>query len=156
MSWFSRALVIFFLGCSSGLAAQSAEVAIGRFVNDHNARVASYDWVKTERGSVTMSVNAANDLEVRLADGLQIVLQRERPDPMDEAFPRSIPNATILLTNATVIVIDEDGGLHFALSLHEEPRLPELTGEPLVLFTGFGLGRQRSGEVGAPRGGRVN
>ena len=124
-------------------AQDGTAAAVARFVSEHNARVASYDWVRTETGAVELTVTAANTIEARVGNHLRIVLERDRPDPMDEVFPRRLSAATVLLTNTTVVIIDAERQLHFVFSLLDEPRTPELTGDPLMIFGGSGLGRHR-------------
>lgn len=120
--------------------------AVAHYVDGHNARVASHDWVKTESGAVVVDV-VGQDLEVRLDDRLRIVLQRDGTDEMDHLFPRRVTAATVLLTNTAVIILDQDRELHLALSLLPEPQLPEVAGDPLLVFTGYGLGRHRTAEA---------
>ena len=121
-------------------------MAVKDYVTTHNARVSTRNWAKVRSAPVTLQINAENELEafVGSRDRLRITLQRETANEMDELFPRTITDAVIILTNETVIIIDQVEKLHFALSLNGTPRLPEIAGEPTLVFQGYGLGRHWS------------
>ncbi len=132
---------------TTGLTAQvNYAVAIDDYVSAHDARVSTRNWAKVRKATVTLQVNAANELEALVAseDNLRITLQREGPQELDELFPLTIKNAFVIITNETVVIVDQTEQLHFALTLDAEPALPEIPGEPMLVFTGYGIGRHWS------------
>jgi hypothetical protein len=147
MRFFPRVLSLFC--CISFTAAAQANYAeaISRFVDDHNARVSMRNWAKTETAPVVLRLNGRNELEAFIDNGnnLRITLQREGTTDMDELFPYNIDSALIILTNEAVIIIDPVKKVHFAFSLNKEIQLPEISGEPMLLFDGFGLARHWAG-----------
>jgi len=142
----------FFILClfSFNLIAQSSyDQTIERYVNEHNARVAMQNWAKVERAPVILAINEHNELEAFIDNDrrLRVTLQREAVSDMDKIFPRTITSAIIIMTNETAIIIDPAEQVHFALSLFAEPRLPQIAGEPTLVFEGSGLGRHWSGDM---------
>lgn len=152
MRFFPRILVLLVFCCTSVIiSAQTNYVeAIGRFVDDHNARVSMRNWAKTETAAVSLRLNERNELEAFIGNNskLRITLQREGDTDMDGLFPYNIDSALIVMTNETVIIIDPVEKIHFALSLNHEPELPEIAAEPTLLFEGFGLARNWAQEAG--------
>ncbi|TXF88316.1 hypothetical protein FUA23_15155 [Neolewinella aurantiaca] len=145
MRFFPRILVLLIFCCVSlsAVAQTNYEEAIGSFVDEHNARVSMRNWAKTETAPVSLRINDRNELEafVDNESRLRITLQRDVATDMDELFPYNIDSALIIITNETVVIIDPVEKIHFALSLNQEPRLPEISAEPTLLFEGFGLTR---------------
>lgn len=129
---------------SSGLAAQTNYAgAIASYVSEHDARVSTANAAHIEYAPVTLRRNDDNEIEVFIdnEEQLHITLQRDTTSDMDYLLPRTIASAVIVLTNETVVIIDQVQQLHFALSLNEQPRLPVLKSEPTLVFSGYGLSR---------------
>ena len=145
MRFFPR-ISVFFLCCFlsfTAFAQTDYTAAVARFVEEHNARVSMRNWAKTETAPVELHLNGRNELEAFIDNGtnLRITLQREDTTDMDQLFPYEIASALIVMTNETVVIIDPAEKIHFAFSLNEQPRLPEITGEPTLVFEGVGLAR---------------
>lgn len=119
---------------------------IDHYVADYNAVVAYENWAKVEYAPVQLTVNDQYQLHVKIDNerGLELVLERKEASDMDGVFPRVIDSAIIVMTHTTVIIIDPAERLHFALSIDEDPRLPNVGGDPLLVYPGFGLGRHWS------------
>lgn len=145
MRFFPRVLNLLIFCCISFTATAQANYAeaIAHFVDDHNARVSMRNWARTETAPVLLRINERNELEAIIDNDakLRITLQRAGVTDMDELFPYNIDSALIILTNETVVIIDPVEKIHFALSLNNDPKLPEISAEPTLLFDGFGLAR---------------
>lgn len=129
---------------ANGLTAQTNYAgAVASYVSEHNARVSTANAAHIEYAPVTLRSNDDNEIEVFIdnEDQLHITLQRDTTSDMDYLLPRTIASAVIVLTNETVVIIDQVQQLHFALSLNEQPRLPVLKSEPMLVFSGYGLSR---------------
>lgn len=143
-------ITLVFLCFTASLSAQSSyDEAIERYVDDYNKMVAMSNWAKVEHASVSMYVNEANELEVEVHDdrNLRLTLQRDGASELDGLFPREIKGAIVIITNATAIILDPVEKLHFAISLNEDPKVPAIAGEPLLVFEGNGITRHWANKV---------
>lgn len=141
------ALVFLFL--SASLSAQFADraQALDAYLAEYNAQRASRDWAVTERTDVAFSVQENHGLVAFLGDGeVRIDLDRSAADPMDGLFPLRLENATIILTNATILFFDAAGEYHIGFTLLDEPQLPVLPNEYITLFLGDGIGKRSAVE----------
>lgn len=140
-SFFTLGLVVLL---SAGLAAQTNYAnTVASYVREHDARVSTANSALLEYAPVTLRRNENNELEAFIdnEEQLRIVLQRDTDSDMDYLLPRIITAGVVIITNETVIIIDQAEQIHFAFSLFDEPKLPELKAEPIIVFPGYGISR---------------
>lgn len=141
------ALVILFFSVSLAAQFSSREQALAAYLEEYNAQRASRDWATTQRTDVAFSVEDNNGLVAVLGNGeWRIELDRTEEDPMDGLFPLRLENATIILTNATILFFDSDGESHIGFTLLDDPQLPVLHSEYITLFIGDGIGKRSTVE----------
>lgn len=136
----------------AGLGAQTNYAStVASYVQEHDARVSTANSAQLEYAPVTLRRNENNELEavVDNEEPLRIILQRAADSDMDYLLPRNITAGVVIITNETVVIIDQVEQLHFAFSLFDEPKLPELKAEPVIVFTGYGISRHRGKGEGA-------
>lgn len=122
---------------------ESRELVIETYLDTYNSQRASRDWAITEVTDVSFFVSENNGLVAILNKGeTRIDLDRSVTDPMDGMFPLEIANATVILTNATVLFIAPTGENHFGFTLLDEPELPVLADGYITMFLGDGIGRR--------------
>lgn len=140
---FFPALLLFLLSCSLVAQMESREQVIETYLDTYNSQRASRDWATTEVTDVSFFVNETNGLVAIMNKGeTRIDLDRSATDPMDGMFPLEISNATVIMTNATILFIAPTGENHFGFTLLDEPELPVLADGYLTMFLGDGIGRR--------------